>query len=248
MTDFDEFLTAIGHPLRRQILETVYETPGISYSHILARVNISSGKLNFHLQKLDPFLAQVDGQYQISDEGLKLYRTWKMLEGRLSGTEVTKDKTPSMFVGRRTLSFLIDVLLILSLLFIAADFSSAFLLIPAWWLGGIPVPLFLTRIVDMFLTYPDLTVVLIRAFILAILWMYFTLLEGYRGQSLGKMILGIRIVDVSGARIAQHPAAVRALTKVLILPFDIILGLIKSRKAGFLRFFGQYTRSWVIRN
>lgn len=248
MTDLDDFLTAIGHPLRRQILETVYEAPGISYSQILTRVNISSGKLNFHLQKLEPFLAQVNGQYQISNEGLKLYRTWKMLEGRVSGTEVTKTKVPGKFIGRRTLAFIIDVILILSLLFIAADFASAFTLIPAWWLGGIPVPLFVNRIIDMFLVYPDLTVVLIRAFILAILWMYFTLLEGYRGQTLGKMILGIRIVDVSGARIAQHPAAVRALTKVLILPIDILVGLIKSRKAGFLRFFGQYTRSWVVRN
>jgi uncharacterized RDD family membrane protein YckC len=248
MTDLDEFLTAVGHPLRRQILETVYETPSISYSQILVRVNISSGKLNFHLQKLEPFLAQVNGEYQISNEGLKLYRTWKMLERRLSGTQVTGTTTPGLFVGRRTLAFLIDVFLILSLLFIAADFSSAFTMVPAWWLAGIPVPLFLIRIVDMFLIYPDLTVVLIRAFILALLWMYFTLLEGYRGQSLGKMLLGIRIVDVSGARIAQQPSAVRALTKVLILPFDILVGLIKSRKAGFLRFFGHYTRSWVVRN
>ncbi|MFX1319151.1 MAG: RDD family protein [Promethearchaeota archaeon] len=248
MTDLDEFLTAIGHPLRRQILETVYETPGISYSQILARMNISSGKLNFHLQRLEPFLAQVNGEYQISNEGLKLYRTWKMLEGRLSGTQITGTATPGLFVGRRTLAFLIDVILILSVLFIAADFSSAFTLVPAWWLSGFPLPLFVTRIVDTFLIYPDLTVVLIRAFIVAILWMYFTLLEGYRGQSLGKMILGIRIVDVSGARVAQQPAAIRALTKVLILPFDILVGLIKSRKAGFLRFFGQYTRSWVVRN
>ncbi len=248
MTDLDEFLTAIGHPLRRQILETVYQTPGISYSQILARVNISSGKLNFHLQKLEPFLTQVNGEYRISNEGLKLYRTWKMLEGRLSGTQVTGADIPGLFFGRRTLAFLIDVLLILSFLFIAADFTSAFTLVPAWWLGGFPVPLFLTRIIDMFIIYPDLTVVLIRAFVLAILWMYFTLLEGYRGQSLGKMILKIRIVDVSGARIGQQPAAVRALTKVLILPFDILVGLIKSRKAGFLRFFGQYTRSWVVRN
>jgi uncharacterized RDD family membrane protein YckC len=248
MTDFDDFLTAVGHPLRRQILETVYESPSISYSQILARVNISSGKLNFHLQKLDPFLAQVNGEYQISNEGLKLYRTWKMLEGRLSGTQVTGSDTPGLFIGRRLVAFLIDIVLILSLLFIAADFTSAFTMVPAWWLGGFPVPLFVTRIVDMLLVYPDLTVVLIRAFILAILWMYFTLLEGYRGQSLGKMILGIRIVDVSGARIAQQPAAVRALTKVLILPFDILIGLIKSRKAGFLRFFGQYTRSWIVQN
>jgi uncharacterized RDD family membrane protein YckC len=171
-----------------------------------------------------------------------------MLEGRLSGIEVTKAETPGFFIGRRTLAFLIDVFLILSLLFIAADFSSAFTLYPAWWLQGFLIPMFIIRIVDMFLIYPDLTVVLIRAFILAILWMYFTILEGYRGQSLGKMLLGIRIVDVSGARIAQHPAAIRALTKVLILPIDILVGLVKARKIGFLRFFGQYTRSWVVKH
>jgi uncharacterized RDD family membrane protein YckC len=94
---------------------------------------------------------------------------------------------------------------------------------------------------------PDLNVVLIRAFVLAILWMYFTIMEGYRGQSLGKMLMGIQIVDVSGARMIPHAAAIRALTKVLILPLDILVGLIKSRKAGFLRFFGNYTRTWVIR-
>jgi uncharacterized RDD family membrane protein YckC len=77
--------------------------------------------------------------------------------------------------------------------------------------------------------------------------MYFTLLEGYRGQSLGKIILRIRIVDTSGARMTPHEAAVRSLAKVLLLPFDIIAGLIKSRKSGFLRFFGQYTRTWVVK-
>ncbi len=247
MTDLDDFLTAIGHPLRRQILETIYENPGISYSRILARVNISSGKLNFHLQKLEPFLAQLDGQYQISNNGLKLYRTWQMLKGRVSRTDTTKAEVPGHFVLRRTFAFVFDIALILSLLFIAADFSSALMMIPAWWLGGLPLPLFITRIVEMFVIYPDFTVVLTRAFVLAIFWMYFTLLEGYRGQTVGKMLLGIRIVDVSGARMIPHTAAIRALIKVLILPFDIMVGLVKSRKAGFLRFCGQYTRTWVVR-
>lgn len=247
MTDLDEFLTAIGHPLRRQILETIYANPEIAYSQILARVNISSGKFNFHLQKLEPFLAQVEGQYQISNEGLKLYRTWKTLESRLSGTETQPDETPGFFAGRRILAFLLDVMLILALLFIAADFSSL-VLESAWWLGGFPVPIFTTRIVEMMFFYPpDLNVVLIRAFVLAILWMYFTILEGYRGQTIGKMIFSIRIVDVSGARMSPHEAAIRALTKVLILPFDILVGVIKSRSVGFLRFFGQYTRTWVVR-
>ena len=247
MTTLDEFITAIGHPLRRQILETVYSNPDISYSQILTRVNISSGKLNFHLQKLEPFLAQVEGQYRISKDGLKLYRTWQQLEGRLSGTETPKSEILGFFAFRRTIAFFIDIALILSLLFIAADVSSL-IVEPAWWLWNLPVPVFLTRIIEMMVLYPpDLTVVLIRAFVLAILWMYFTIMEGYRGQTIGKMMLGVQIVQVGGARMIPHAAAIRALTKVLILPFDLLVGLIKSRKAGFLRFFGQYTRSWVIR-
>ncbi|MFX1491524.1 MAG: RDD family protein, partial [Promethearchaeota archaeon] len=151
------------------------------------------------------------------------------------------------FVFRRLIAFFIDIILILALLFIAADLSSL-ALAPAWWLYELPLPVFVTRIVEMMVLYPpDLTVVLIRAFILAILWMYFTIMEGYRGQTLGKMLTRVQIVDVSGARMVPHAAAIRALTKVLILPFDILIGLIKSRKAGFLRFFGHYTRTWVVR-
>lgn len=247
VTNLDEFLTAIGHPLRRQILETIYANPDITYSKILSRVNISSGKLNFHIQKLEPFLIQVDGQYRISNEGLKLYRTWQMLESRLNGKESPRTEIMGFFVFRRLIAFFIDIILILALLFIAADLSSL-ALAPAWWLYELPLPVFVTRIVEMMVLYPpDLTVVLIRAFILAILWMYFTIMEGYRGQTLGKMLTRVQIVDVSGARMVPHAAAIRALTKVLILPFDILIGLIKSRKAGFLRFFGHYTRTWVVR-
>ncbi|MFX0167808.1 MAG: RDD family protein [Candidatus Hodarchaeota archaeon] len=246
MTDLDDFLTAIGHSLRRQILETVYANPDIAYSRILDHVNISSGKLNFHLQKLDPFLTQVEGKYRISKEGLQLYRIWQMLEGRLTGKETPRSERLGLFFFRRLIAMFIDVALILALIFIAADFS-ALNLAPAWWLFDLPMPLFLTRMMDTLFGYPDLIVVLIRAFVLAVLWMYFALMEGYRGQTLGKIIMGLRIVDVSGARMQPFPAAIRALTKVLILPFDVLAGLIKSRKNGFLRFFGQYTRTWVVR-
>jgi uncharacterized RDD family membrane protein YckC len=246
MTDLDYFVAAVGHPLRRMILQIVYQTPGISYSQVLSRVNISSGKLNFHLQKLDRFLTQAGGGYRLSDEGLGLFRTLGVLEQRLSTKETVQPKTPGFYVGRRIAAFLIDVFLILTVLFVAAD-PTSLIIAPAWWLCELPVPTFLTRIVEMLVTYPELNIVLVRAYIFAFVWMYFTLLEGYRGQSLGKMILRIRIVTVSGARMTAHEAAVRALAKVFILPLDILVGLIKARKAGFLRYFEFYTRTWVIR-
>jgi hypothetical protein len=69
----------------------------------------------------------------VSDDGLKLYRTWQMLEGRFSGTEAPKAEIPGFFVFRRVITFFIDIVLILSLLFIAADLFSV-VIEPAWWL------------------------------------------------------------------------------------------------------------------
>jgi len=246
MTDLDYFISAIGHPLRREILRVIYENPGISYSQILTRVNISSGKLNFHLQRLERFLSQIDGQYRLSDEGLLMFHTLGILEQRLQTMKVTQPALPGLLIGRRIGAFLIDVLLIMTVLFIATDPTSLSLQ-QAWWLPGISLPAFINRMVEILIFFPDVNAVLVRAYIIAFLWMYFTILEGYRGQSLGKIIFRIRVVEVSGARMTLHEAAIRALTKVMFLPIDIIAGLVKARKTGFLRYFGYYTRTWVVK-
>lgn len=76
-------------------------------------------------------------------------------------------------------------------------------------------------------------------------WLLFTVLEGYRGETLGKFLLGLRVVKRDGSKVTFADAAVRNLGKVFLLPIDLLLGL-KYRKFGYFRFFDYYTRSTVV--
>jgi len=62
-----------------------------------------------------------------------------------------------------------------------------------------------------------------------LLFLYWTILEGYRGQSLGKMVLGIAVVGSAGERIGFKDAAVESLGKAFLLPFDVTAGYLAFR-------------------
>jgi uncharacterized RDD family membrane protein YckC len=77
------------------------------------------------------------------------------------------------------------------------------------------------------------------AFLLAaILFIYWTTLEGYRGQSLGKMLLNIVVTGPLGESIRLRDAAIEAFGKAFLLPFDCLIcwfALRKSRQRLFNR-------------
>jgi uncharacterized RDD family membrane protein YckC len=75
------------------------------------------------------------------------------------------------------------------------------------------------------------------ALLLAVaLFIYWTALEGYRGQSLGKMILNIVVTGPLGEDIRFMDAAVEAFGKAFLLPVDCLIGwfaLSKNRQRLF---------------
>ena len=77
-------------------------------------------------------------------------------------------------------------------------------------------------------------------------WFLFSVLEGYKGETLGKFLLGLRVVKKDGSKLSFADAAVRNVGKVFLLPIDLLLGL-KYRKYGYVRFFDYYTRSTVVK-
>ncbi len=62
-----------------------------------------------------------------------------------------------------------------------------------------------------------------------LLFLYWTLLEGFRGQSLGKMVLGIAVVGPFGERIGFKDAAIESFGKSFLLPLDFIIGILALR-------------------
>jgi len=62
-----------------------------------------------------------------------------------------------------------------------------------------------------------------------LLFIYWTALEGYRGQSLGKMILNIAVVGPVGEKISFRDSAVESFGKAFLLPLDCLIGWIAFR-------------------
>lgn len=63
----------------------------------------------------------------------------------------------------------------------------------------------------------------------ALMFVYWTLLEGYRGQSLGKMLLNIVVVGHYGESIGFKDSAIESFGKAFLLPVDCLIGLYAYR-------------------
>jgi uncharacterized RDD family membrane protein YckC len=57
-------------------------------------------------------------------------------------------------------------------------------------------------------------------------FLYWTFLEGAYGQSLGKMVMSIKIVRVDGGPVDMAHAALESVGKAFLLPLDCLLGWI----------------------
>ena len=76
-------------------------------------------------------------------------------------------------------------------------------------------------------------------------WVYWTVLEGYRGQSIGKMVMDVRVTDREGEPIEYGAAAIEAFGKAFLLPIDLLVGVLawEGRK---LRLFNRLSETIVI--
>jgi uncharacterized RDD family membrane protein YckC len=79
-----------------------------------------------------------------------------------------------------------------------------------------------------------------------LLWLYSTLLEGFNGQSLGKRVIGLKVVRTDGKKMSYDHAAVRNFGKVLpLLPFDLLVGW-RIKNCMFQRYFDKFAGTTVI--
>ncbi|MDD2777295.1 MAG: RDD family protein, partial [Methanocellales archaeon] len=57
-----------------------------------------------------------------------------------------------------------------------------------------------------------------------LIFAYWTLFEGYKGQSVGKMALNLKVTDRKGEKIDFGIAALESFGKAFILPLDCLIG------------------------
>jgi uncharacterized RDD family membrane protein YckC/DNA-binding transcriptional ArsR family regulator len=220
-----KILSVLSHTLRREILLNLSEKGECSFTDLMNALNVDTGKLSFHIRSLNAFLEQTPtGKYKLSKVGENAIRLIKDLEAWAVEAEVARKTStlPLATFKKRVYAFLIDFAIIFAVFMVLPNTFSL-----------------LTKGPQSFL---DINVIL---FSLVILWIYFTLLEGFAGQSLGKRIVGLTVVRVDGKKLFYDHAAVRNFGKVFLLPFDLLIGL-RLKDERFVRYFDKFAGTTVI--
>jgi uncharacterized RDD family membrane protein YckC len=165
------------------------------------------------------------GKYALNKTGESAVRVIRDVESWAEVADVNRKATqlPLASFEKRTFAFLIDFLLMLAITLLLT-FPGVF-------------PIFTGNMFNLNLSaVPFIT--------LALLWVYSTLLEGFNGQSLGKRVIGLKVVRADGKKMSYDHAAVRNFGKAFLLPFDLIVGL-RLKNEKFIRYFDKFAGTTV---
>jgi len=223
-----KILSVLSHPLRREILLDLSEKGESSFTDLLNLLKVDTGKLSFHLRTLAPFIEQTPtGKYRLSRAGESAVRVIHDVESwaEVADVERKESQLPLAAFKKRLSAFMIDFALILAI-------TLAITLVPeifAYESSGVG---------SLISTVLFITV--------GLLWLYSTLLEGFNGQSLGKRVIGLKVVRTDGKKMSYDHAAVRNFGKVLpLLPFDLLVGW-RIKNCMFQRYFDKFAGTTVI--
>jgi uncharacterized RDD family membrane protein YckC len=75
---------------------------------------------------------------------------------------------------------------------------------------------------------------------------YWTVMEGFRGQSIGKMVMNLRVVNRDGTKIRYTTAAIESIGKAFLLPLDCLIGWL-GMPGTKLRVFNRISNTIVIK-
>jgi uncharacterized RDD family membrane protein YckC len=219
--------SVLSHPLRRRILLNLSEKGECSFTDLMNALDVDTGKLSFHIRNLSAFTEQTStGRYRLNNAGQNALRLIKELESWASEANILRKASELRLasIRKRTLAYIVDLLVMLAVV----------------TLTGLPNALsFLTG------NASSLSINVVFLTTLILLWAYSTLLEGFRGQTLGKRVMGLQVVRTDGKTPSYDYAAVRNFGKSFLLPFDLAIGL-RLHDKRFIRYFDKFSGTTVI--
>ena len=227
--NISKILSILSHSLRREILLNLSEKSESSFTDLLNLLKVDTGKLSFHLRSLEVFIEQTPtGKYKLSRAGESAVRVIHDVEGWAEVADVQRKESqlPLASLKNRISAFVIDFALILAITMAIIFLPQLISMSAATFFAA------LTRTV-LFIT-------------VGLLWLYSTLLEGFNSQTIGKRIMGLKVVRTDGKKMFYDHAAVRNFGKILpLLPFDLIIGW-RLKNPTFMRYFDKFAGTTVI--
>jgi len=196
-----------------------------SFTDLINTLNLDTGRLSFHMRSLKPFIEPTkSGKYKLTragEDAIRIIREVASWAGLADLKRKTTMLTPAS-AKNRIFAFLIDFYIM---------FTIAVLL-----LLEIVIPQVQANTIGVLLNMLFVS--------LGLLWIYSTLFEGFKGQTLGKRALGLIVIRTDGMKVDYEHSAVRNFGKV-ILPVDLLLGyMLKDPK--YIRYFDKFAGTTVI--
>jgi len=224
--NISKLLSTLSHPLRREILLYIGKNGEQSFTDLMKQMNVNTGKMSFHMRQLGMLLEQnPSGKYRLSKLGEKgLSLIGELEEWAFQGELEPKETIFSIAsFAQRSIAFFIDLAIIFIVFIIPTIITDVFL---NRFTNGISL---------------DFNIFLF----LGLFWIYLTFLEGFAGQSLGKLVMGLRVVRVDGKKMFYDNAAVRNIGKCFLLPLDLLAGN-RLKDKRFVRYFDKFSGTMVI--
>ncbi len=241
----NEFFAVLAHEIRTKILNLLNERTELSYSEILHELEIDDGRLNFHLRKLKGYITPTErGTYTLSPRGVVASQTASRIDRYFSfqnlpnlAARLTHRHQANGLLARRVFAFILDVMMLV--------FCTGLFMDRNFWLllASLTDPaLFGTAIANLpYQIISNYSNIFFAAFLV------FTVLEAYKGQTLGKYVMKIRVEKTGGGKLNLLDAATRNLGKVFLFPLDLSIGILTYGKTGHLRFFDYITGSKTVK-
>jgi uncharacterized RDD family membrane protein YckC len=220
-----KILLILSHKIRRDILTILFEKKEQSFSELMAILNIDTGKMSFHLRNLKLLIEQTpNGKYRLNKFGQNALRLIKDIESFSIDVDFLENKSNRHIArfSRRAMAFLVDIGVAFTITVAASLVAEVLVLFSGQFLFHQNIFLFLVM-----------------------LWLYSTLLEGYGGQTIGKSMLMLKTVSVTGKKMGYDAAAVRNFGKCFLLPIDLLIGT-RLKDERFIKFFDKYSGTTVL--
>ncbi len=220
-----KILSVLSHQIRRHILQILAEKGESTFTDLMNALHVDTGKLSFHIRSLAPFIEQTEaGKYKLSRAGENAVRVIRDVESWAEVADVSHKATqlPLASFGMRAIAF-------------AIDFGIMF---------AVTVSLLLAVVTSLLSANAPVLSLNLLFIDLGLLWIYSTLLEGFSGQTLGKRVMGLKVIRLDGRKLGYEHAAVRDFGKVL-LPFDLVFGYF-LKDPRFIRYFDKFAGTTVV--
>jgi uncharacterized RDD family membrane protein YckC len=223
--DVSKLFTILAHPLRRELLTSLNEEGAQTFTELLTNLKIDTGTLSFHLRNLKVFLKKTrTGKYRLNRIGRSALKLTRDFESLSIETEFAQN--PSFLniaaTRKRVMAFLVDA----ALAFTVTIVSSIITHLPLFIAGNY----FFDFNIFIFFTF---------------LFIYSTLFEGFAGQTVGKSILGLKVVNLALKKMSYDIAAIRNFGKCFLLPIDLIAG-IRIKDKRYIKYFDKFSGTTVI--